>query len=76
MSQPAVTPPPTVWISADTLLERCQFNAIGVELRDATGNVRAYEVHGRRGPWLATVPEWSLYRSICHSLPNPQHLPS
>lgn len=65
-----------VFITAETLIDRCQNNAIGIELRDLTGQIRAYEVHARTGPWLMTCADWQHYRHLCNHQPQPHPITS
>lgn len=36
-----------------------------IPLHDYDRQIRAYEVHGKGGPWLLTVAEHAIYTRLC-----------
>lgn len=57
--------PPNQYGSAEALHAGIGSDAAAVALYDHENHIRAYELHGRDGPWLLTVQAYNAYLTLC-----------
>ena len=57
--------PPNLYGSAVDIHSSIGSDAAAVALYDHENHIRAYELHGRGGPWLLTVDAYNEYLTLC-----------
>lgn len=57
--------PSTQYGTAEAIHQHCGSEAVAVALYGHNNHVRAYEVHGKDGPYLLTVAVYDRYLTLC-----------